>query len=946
MEERELMKNKIIAFGIASCLSLAGCKSGGNSSNKNSDTNEETINKQESAVFLDTMGVIPVSNKYQATSFIIRLNNHSAEKYFLEKTQLTDLANPDTASTKLMNVSVSLCEKLGANSSCSIQLTPKIAQPADLLLSVDLKDEKGNLRHLQQIIRTDNHLIASNSNGLVMGSDIGASISNHNGYYGLSIPVVLTRDFDKVEALNGRLLCNGSSYTAGSSCSYLVSSVENGQNSALLHLRLSGYKAGSEPSVNSANLIVAGKKTQANLVMSYNTEVKAGQSTKVYIFNNGNYAAEIKDIKFADDSLFEIGADSTCLNKTLEVGTTSLNSPTGKLNSCYVSIKAKADQTKSTSEMLSIMYSRNVNAETAIAQARVIYLADTPSEIIAPQIEITDDGSSLENVATNAQKVVTLTNKGKKTLSSLGLSFNNVIPGLSIVSSAIYPDANSCINAGFLKPEDVCKFTVSYIVTATPKRSSGGANLAHINITGVYINEDNISQQYIKTHDVSYSKATALENYLMFASSANDDTMLDYPSPPGTNFLYNIIKPSGIANFGNKVKTLSFYLKVANADAAKITIEDFAIVDKDANPIPDLVISKTVGRDSCTDGLNFADIPDKPNFPSPPNKICALNVDYFPTQELSPTDAYLKIKYKNIETQKSYEKINEFTVMAVEGAANIEATMKVVNPNTEESEVGTSMDNPYKVILGSKPLVFEYILTNTGVDVATGIMFDASFLPFGVKVISKPDNYVSTAANSCYNNQAINNGIYTTSLGGIPATIGEVVDSRLGISCSIYLEVFPVAYSKLVDADKGTISFPVNYSYIDTKGFHHQRVLTRYLDFTRNWASYQVNDSVSVNNNGGWDVVLSTSINSAASIKYPLTISWSAPFALALELVSFSDLTCTIVDSANPKCDVSIHFNNKNSPGSRMLNLKLTDADGKEMNSISVIELPGRTNKY
>lgn len=269
---------------LGSAVIFSGC-GGVVSSNSAQLPGGDSVVQLANPVRLSQLGVLPASDSGSA-SYLIQLTNYGQDKYTLESARILDLGTGKDS--KLVSVVSQACGVIAANGSCSIQLTPHTLQSADVKLEVHVKDEKGSIKKLVQIVRIDSELNAKRG-GIVMLNDV-SRIVTEDGNYSLSIPVVLGENYDEVKASNGNLFCNTPGYQKGNSCTYLVNGKIVG-SSAVVSTRLEGTRAGKTETIQDANTKVEVAKG-AHLLLSSGVKIMYPEvSTYITMFNSGNTEA-------------------------------------------------------------------------------------------------------------------------------------------------------------------------------------------------------------------------------------------------------------------------------------------------------------------------------------------------------------------------------------------------------------------------------------------------------------------------------------------------------------------------------------------------------------------------------------------------------------------------------------------------------------------------------
>lgn len=477
MQRQYNIKNiaKISAVALSAAV-VIGCGGGTNGTTSSNNTTNDIIGN--GTVYLDQLGVVPVRNGYKST-YLLRINNGTASSYTIESVKVTDITGSKDQSD-IVKLVASVGKEIPANGS-SIQFSPQLAISGDVLLTVILKAADGKSQVLHQLIRMSDQVGSSAGVGAI--NDIG-QINSKDGSYSISVPIILTQDFDKVSAANGSVLCSAAGFKSGNSCTLLIKGKALADHT-IVNTRISGYRDGHEVAFSDGGVLIE-KVEAANLLISHGVKVKADgkESASITVFNSGNSPATNLQVTglqklsvINSDACSQVGADNACEYKVTATSEVNGNEP------------------------FTVNYNGNQNVTTNIG-----YKAEKP------QMDITNEiNGSLINTLINDgpnQVTITLTNNSSRNLQNMKVSLPAAAKGFTL--------GGDC--SGTMK--DTCDITVDY----EPKDIINDAIL-NLNITGTYTSVDGIVKQYFTTVGIPYS-AVILDHILTITPNNGSGDLL------------------------------------------------------------------------------------------------------------------------------------------------------------------------------------------------------------------------------------------------------------------------------------------------------------------------------------------------------------------------------------------------------------------------------------
>lgn len=473
-----MKKHKLKALSIA--LLLVGCSGTGGNNSHDSVANEEAVSGT-GTVYLDQLSVVPVRSGYKS-SYILRINNGSGRAYTIESAKVTNVSGSEDLSS-LVKLVASVGKVIPANGSSSIQFSPQIAQSGDVLLTVTLKSANGEIETLHQLIRMSDKV--GSSSGLGAVNDINHIISK-DGSYSISVPIILTEDFDEVSAKNGSVLCSAAGFKKGNSCTLLLKG-NTLSDHAIVNTRVSAFRSGAEVA-HSDGSVAVDRGSAANLLISHGVTIKAdGKETKtVAIFNSGN--AEASALQLAD------------LGKALSLENGG-NCATNLAANAACEYKIKASSEVNGSQYFSVSYVGGLSSEVS---TNVSYKAEKPD-------------MAIDLLSQNGDLIGTLINDGSSTLSlRIKNSSNRDLYDLRIQAAAAAAGFSVTHNCTGEKGSS-CDIELSY----DPAQEVAKTDL-NLNITGKYRSVDGIDKQYFTTLRIPYSAVLAKDILTISSTDAGN----------------------------------------------------------------------------------------------------------------------------------------------------------------------------------------------------------------------------------------------------------------------------------------------------------------------------------------------------------------------------------------------------------------------------------------
>jgi|GEM_PF-5345511 len=503
-EIRLKISTKLICLsGVAAligCQSNTGSVSSGDVNN--SATGNSAINKKifvAGSVSVDALGVLPISAKSNS-SYLMRINNHSKEKYTLQKVEV---------SNNLLTVNAKSCIDLVPGASCSVELIPHTAVSGDAVVKFNLKDSNGKTKQLEELVRMNAKL--HSKSGVSMQNGFTEVVAA-DGNYSLAMPLQLEQDYDNITALNGNLVCSGNNFKAGNSCTYLMEGRALADNT-LVNTGLTLTRNGHTTATAYASLLVRTAQF-TNLIISYGTEISVDNKEikHVTISNEGSNPVKISKVDYeapllASETNNGSGQAECVISNDLAPNT-----------SCSLYFKADpaklASDGKKNNAEISVAYT-DTNGENSSMLKTNVSLIYPASQ--TPNLSLQDTQKLVNKVVgAKYEEAFELTNSGAPyTIDTIKLNgdfdFKRVPPASS--------DTTSCKDGTLLATNQTCNIVISF----EPKRAIRGS-LA-IAISGTYPSNGK-PQSYRFTPGVEYSALTADDVNVISLSKIDDMRIL------------------------------------------------------------------------------------------------------------------------------------------------------------------------------------------------------------------------------------------------------------------------------------------------------------------------------------------------------------------------------------------------------------------------------------
>lgn len=535
-------------------MTLAGC--GGGTDSKSTTT--PGIDHGSSApviapLYMDALGIVPTHGSYT-----IHVNNLGDDHYTLESISVTDAKGKDQSG--VIKVAGAMCQRLTAKNSCSIEFTPKTAKSTSMIMTVKLKNSKGELETVRQMIRISDKL--AGTKGLSFEPQLG-NVVTASGDYNIAIPVTLNEDFDKVEAFNGSLSCNSAGFKKGNACTYLISGHALTDNTTL-SAQLTGYRNKKVVSSQSNNITVR-TGSRANLLLAPDISIVGDGATPsdIMVYNTGN--AEVTGITY-DKNLPEMVLSSTACATIAGSGSCLITATVASEThaSGYVEATYKPVSTAATTSTAGANVT--IHGNTNIGLTLIHAHGDFEDTLVGDY-----DGYGLE-IYNNQNK-----------LTNLKYSLLNPGKGMEIVNPGSCPTE--------LEANSTCQITITYEPTA----HQAPAN-AEILITGTYIGTHGETKTYKIKHTVPYS-AVATTNVLAITKPHDLHVIAgEIPENGGADSTTATISRTIAGNLGIKLTALGF----------ETPITDLAIT----NPAGACTVGEVLTKDhtSCIAHINYGPI--------------------------------------------------------------------------------------------------------------------------------------------------------------------------------------------------------------------------------------------------------------------------------------------------------------------------------------------------
>ena len=669
---------------LIGCQSNTGSATGSNNAN-NSVRSNTAINPKMAAVgtlSVDALGVLPVSAK-SSSSYLMRINNHSKEKYTFQKVEV---------SNNLLSVNAKTCTNLAPGASCSVELNPHTSVSGDTVVKFYFKDSKGQTRQIQELVRMSSTLHSKSGVSIQNGFTQVVAL---DGNYSLAMPVQLEQDYESITALNGSLVCKVNNFKAGNSCTYLVNGHALADNTLVNTGLTLKQKNGHVETRAGASVLV--RTTQAtNLAASTEVAVTVNNTEVKYITisNEGANSVTIKDVDY------ETPLQAMASNNA---GQAECGSDLAAGASCRIYFKADPANLTGTdkkgSAVVSVTYRGDGDTKDTVLKTNVNLIYP---EAQTPMLNLTDSGQLVN-------KVSGVSYEGRFKLTNTGVAYKigtiSLQPssGLSLVV-ARPADAEQCKLNSTLAAGAECTIIVSF----KPSVVINDVKAAIISISGLSEGERrpitfSPTFGYSAISEFNVISLLGLDEMSILTSAANTD--------PG----YMTSEPFLLTNTAPRDRALRLKgFTLANAP-----------VGLSINPVTgecatDMVLDET--RANCRGSVVFGPRQNATIIGQPESS--ALTISYLPTDALA-TSKPLKVNSK------------QFELNAYENAAVIDAKAEVLQ-QPQFSNLADGSFNDVIDFLALKAdkhkLKLRYTFTNNGNLAAERFIVLAGMLPYYAKV--------------------------------------------------------------------------------------------------------------------------------------------------------------------------------------------------------------------
>lgn len=661
------MKSKLKYLALlCSMVMINGCSSGSSSEGSPSLIDEDEV-RMENPVRLSELGVFPASEN-SSLFYLAQLTNYSLDKYTLLSARAVDLDTGNDSS--LVSIVGKACSVLSPKGGCSLQITPNTAKSADVGLEVKLKDPRGEIITVRQLIRISSEL---SGNDIQMLND-NSRLITEDGYYSLSIPVFLGRSFDEVRVSNGSLNCNNGNSFEGA-CTYTVEGKLASDN-AIISTSIEGINNGEVVDKLDANTLVEVGKN-AHLLLSRGIAINYPQeSGEITLFNSGNTVAKNIQIKTDDKNL---GISSTCNEVKGGEFCKAKVSVTGNINGIgSVKVDYKDGETN---------YGVSTNVSYKVSNAQ----ADLELKILQPQ--------NFQNAIFGGKERrldINVTNKGNRPIDSLQYyiaPYNNDFKLVAGTGTSCNLSQNSTLAVGAS-----CTLSMTYKPSKTANQ-----NTINIVANGIYKNELDREQQLVQSNGVSYSASEVSSSNLTWSKTSGSDNLVIGNN--GTDkaeaiwkLTNSIAKDEGIPAILNDDVKLSKTITALSVSPVKAgsCAKGYAIE----------------GQDNCEYKVSYGPVSDV----------------------LAKTDVNLVAKFKLANKADLTNNSQVIQVEATQTKPVLTATVSIKDSPDKLTGTGTNSDPWKFTTVGNKAkMVLQYKFTNSGVDVSS-FNVNAGGLPSGAEV--------------------------------------------------------------------------------------------------------------------------------------------------------------------------------------------------------------------
>lgn len=798
----QLIHKRNILYSLCIAGVLIGCSNGGFDSQTPSGNN--IVTEKEPQISFDEVATVPLMDKKSIGSYLVKISNTFDQKYNLRKIQVI---NPLTGKedSSLATINSKLCSYIPANGSCSINVTPNLSKSGSFIIEAILSGEDKKIKTIRQIIRVSDK-IASNK-GIAFKNDISKIVST-NGKYGLSIPVVLTEDFDDIKATNGSLVCNGG-FKKNSNCSYLLSGDTLGDNT-LVETKLTGYRKGKIVSSTSYTTRVA-TAISANLLLSQPEDIviernetdasgvvsAADNTSTLTIYNSGNFNATDIASEITNGALRIVSGDDTTCGTLL-----------APHSSCNIQVEASGQNNGNGS--IQVDYRPHVDADNLnSASANILYMVAGEA---LPGTSFENVAGGLENTArgTTSTQDIRIANNGRYNLTDLKFSLNQ--------------DSNS---------------NGSFVISPAPAADDGSVHPCNISGTQELVTPEHL--EAIATTD----ETTADETEEAATPVSFCDLRISYTAPNAE--VNGNVSLTVAGNYQDGQGSSQSYSNTASYDYSAVnafdvlTISPIHAVNLSAPPTgsdsEEFLLTNTSSQDLVLGELNFAmPLPGvtRPTTAIPDTVVCdsgntlagfascTVRIVYQPTVATTRAGTNFNIPVASIGGVNTngtvVHTIPTWVVSALGagGTANINATVIARDNAGNEVANAAPTTTPYAFVLSNGNLIdFTYNFTNTG-SPAMHFNVATSSLPVQAEIVAD--------GTTCPVGSNIGN------LGNLPP------DN----SCNVVVRVpraSAVAAGLITDSAITGINLP--YSWTDSAGVNteNNEANNRQVAITTGWAS-------------------------------------------------------------------------------------------------------------
>jgi hypothetical protein len=685
-EIRLKISTKLIC--LSAVVALIGCQSNTGSATSSSNVNNSVANNSAiskslpaaGTISVDALGVLPVSAKGNS-SYLMRINNHSKEKYTFQKVEV---------SNNLLSVNTKTCTDLAPGASCSIELNPHTTVSGDTLVTFYFKDSNGKTRQIQELVRMSSTL--HSKSGVSMQNGFTQVVAL-DGNYSLAMPVQLEQDYESITALNGSLVCKVNNFKAGNSCTYLMNGHALADNTLVNTGLTLKQKNGHVETRAGANVLV--RTTQATTLVSTPTAAVTVNNTEVKYITITNVGANPATITNVD---YETPLEAMASNNT---GQLACGNDLAAGASCSLYFKANpatlTGTDKKGSAVVSVSYQGTGDTKDIVLNTNVNLIYPAAQ---LPVLNLTD-GQQLNNKVSGVsyEERFRLVNSGVPY--TIGTIILPASGGLSLVG-ARPTDTTQCKFGSILATGGECSIIVSFKPSGVISNGT-----ATIRINGKYqgVSSFNYSSaiKYSAISEFNVISLLGLNDMSILASTAN--------TAPG----YMTSEPFLLTN-------------TAPLDRA-LKLKGFTF----ANTPQGLSINPAAGE--CTTDMDLNE--NQAN--------CKGSVVFGPRQTVTiigqPESSALTISYLPVDALASSKPLkvnsNQFELNVNENAAVIDAKAEVLQRPQFSNQADGAFNDAIDFLAlkaDKQKLKLRYTFTNNGNLAAERFIVLAGMLPYYAKV--------------------------------------------------------------------------------------------------------------------------------------------------------------------------------------------------------------------